>query len=1225
MASYDDLGNGFGVLRDDEGNIAHYTNRPPQPQPQQPQSTSYQINQVVPHKKARVDDSAVSVKQAKLWEEITDETILNNMYNMQTKAITKDITAYKNGALQEKDLQEKYGSKYKAYINGDFSSLKEGFDEKAVRSAINTVRGQFGSLTESATGGVFEAVGIKDKKTYKDPLTGQETKLGSTDARVLEMLLRAGIPSYVDKFGEIISIHPKTKKKINWKETETIWDMGAQAIQSLPGLATSLVGGAVMKGTQAVTKYAPKLATTLGVADIGYISGQGAWMAAYQNASTPTSFAGPRPEKGTREWNKTAWNKFETATGAYVNIVDGFESTLDALGWATEQATDGVIGTVVAHTVLQPAIKQGAKVVKSTVNTIKDNPKAYTAGMIASNTLLPPVIGQIASPFIAHGAAKLAKATVGPRTSGKRVEEGIIREGLDKVKDFSNKVDNVADELLKMEKDESFMEGLTRNTIGKTQKPLDETKQKIYEAGRNYQGVGKGLVRGITDRFSPNNNQLSTVVRRIDDELEYLHELYPILKDPNRVTEMVEQAKNLGFVPEAGSGKDFKVLLTMASQPGSTRFWEAVSKSSAMSMSNMNHFLRAQTAAVKNNILQLQRFTTIDNLRQATISNITSLAQENKNSLRALARGLDQALGGKTVTLDFHKFGLTPTTTYKTAQRKKNGDLVEIELNTLGNNYAGLVNHLGNGAQPLFLDAQMATFKTGKAATESASSAHALDYSKSNYGGAFHTYNTNEFSGKKGSELRAMLKGMEKDYYNPGQLAEMYINLKILGNGKNLDGNKDYSATVGLLRHGIEKAINNPALAEDYFTTMNEVIATTLGLERMARTDLWRILNTSNISSKDLVEGFTRAAQKLDLDGYSELQQLGMLIKGPESDTIKKSLDSIILDGIINKTMVADSDKTIYNCVQALDLLKNLHFQTTEARLIKEGIQAAGTFFSKELFGLTDIATRRALFNSGISSDYVKRAKVAWVSSTFKKIPALFSGTEAGKEERITAMAVRALTNKFDFKATQAFEKYMANNKTPTYKEIQLNNIYSEIKSQDIAVISALRNFTDDVKTNSQAYRESVDATIDEILQANGIDALQPSALAQGAQNITQVNLDRLTSSAMGTITSQLSDIAAQAGKKLDGDFIKSICRDDDFVNVMVDTVYDAIQTQNKATNLVDLGETVMTMVEKYEAFLKRNGKLSDNEFLPYDIEQIERAIQKKTQTNSEIQDLLGE
>ena len=1213
MASYEDLGNGFGVLRDDDGNIARYTNRPPQPEPQQqlPQSTSYQLYSVS-NKPKPVDKRAMAVKQGKLLEEINDQMIVDNMRKKTQEGVQKDLQAVQSGKMDERNFDIKYGSKANAYKRGDFTL--DSIDKNAIRSALNVSDGIDGTLIDSLTGGLFEMTGALEKKKYTNPLTGQTQELTKANARKLDLLLRAGIPSFVNQVGEVVSIDPKTMKRINWDEEETVWDMAAQATHALPGIVTSLAVGAIAKPVKAAQKVAPKLVdkalgkigVTLGVADVGFIAGQ----YGYRNL---------------RQSDTVFNNKLTSLTGETVNIIEEFEDTKTALAWVGSNAVDGMVGTVVAKTVLNPVLKKTGQAVKSSYTAAKENPKAYITGAIASNTILPPVVGQIASPFVAYGTAKLAKATVGPR-GGKKVEEGIIREGLDKTKEFAGKADDVAAELLRTQKNESAVEGLARNTIGKIQTPLEKTKTKIYEAGRQYQGLGKGFVRGITDKLSPENKDLTTIVRRIDDELEYLHELYPILKDTNRVTEMVEQAKNLGFVPDSGTSKDFKVLLAMASQPGTTRFWEAVNKSSAMAMSNMNQFLRAHTAGVKNNILQLQKFVTTDGLRHAVVSNITSLMNENKRSLRALARGLDTALDGATVRLPFQKFGLSSTTTHKTAQRRKDGSLIEIELNTLGKQYSSLINHLGNGAQPLFLDKPVSSFKTGKAAAESAQSVHSIDYSMHNNSGVFHTYNTAEFSGKKGSEIRTMLQGMENDFYHPGQLAEMYINLKILGKGgTELKGNKDYHNTLAMLKYGISDAIKNPALAEDYFATLDEVIATTIGLERMAMTDLWRVLNTSNLSAKDLTDAFTRAAQKLDIDGYSELQQLSMFIKGSDSDSIKKSIDSVILDGVINKTMVADSDKTIYNCVQALDLINNLHFQTPDARVIKEAVQAAGSFFNKELFGLTDIGTRQALFSSGISSDYIKRAKVSWVSKTFKKIPALFSGTEAGKEERIVGMAVRALINKFDAKATTALEKYLTNNKHPTAKEVQINNIYREIKAEDIQIISSLKSFTDTVKNYPQAYSDNIDDAITEILKANGIDELPLSPLEKGAQNMTQANLDRLTSSALTAITRTLSDEAAKAGTKLDGDFVKSISRDDDFVNMMVDTVHDALMTQNNATNLVDLGETVMTMFERYEAFLKRNGKLGQNEYLPYDIEQIELAIQKKLKTNNEIQDILGE
>lgn len=1095
----------------------------------------------------------------------------------------------------EKDLQQMFGDNYNLFMSGNMVEnyqnipLKMG-DLNKIKNTKNMIDGVRGTLTDMAAVKLFG-----QGKEFIDATGQKHTNLDEADVTFGKYLNNMGIPYLIEE-NKFYIIDPETKKLHNVSDHDLFsLDTAQQIAWNLPGVAVSIAGGMGLRAAKIGAKFAsklPKVAGAVGMADALY-------------SATQIGI-----DKGIEH---TPLGKDKNFIGQTVNIFDAMNTAETAIQ-AAKYMTDNLIGALIINSAIKavaPTAKKVGKAIKNELkeqgSAIKKHPFAYVSGATASTFILPFGSGVFTAPTVGKYASKAAdmffnkgsivdKAKAATEGAGDKIKNGL--EGLTKAGNGTIK-ENVAD-----------------NVAENLGKGADKFNEAIYNWGKDK----PAFVKNITDTFSPNNNRSSTIIRRMDDELKYLAELYPNLKDPSRTAEVSNQAYHLGFIPESGDAKDTMVLHAFASNPNTARFWKTVNGLSATSMGNMGHYMNALTASITQSAYNMIKFSDSSGARSALVSNLASTFAENNKALREMVKSLDSL--GASVNLDYAKFGGKSTTEYKTGQLKQ-GDAVTLQFDTLGYTYSNIVNKIGKGAQPLFLDKPMASYAGKDASMQTTQSAVAI--TKPNNPSYIPT-------NKLGSDvspgaLKAYLQHLASGYdrrWGAGQLAEMYVNLKTIGAIHKLEGanNKDYNLAIGVVGDGLRRALgarlpgetgprpNNIYAGDAVFEQLNILINTKAQFERFARTELYQRVHAESLDTKQFKEILTRAAQKQDLGGLSELQQLSKFLRGPNADAIRKHLDYEILQGIIQKTAMNSEEESIINLVRADQLIKDMNFITPEARITKEYISAAGKFFNEDIFELLEPSMRKKILDSGISSDYVKRAKVALVSRTFRAIPRFFSGTEQGKEERLAVMAVRALANNFSAQARRAFESNMQakmqKGMTPT--EIEIHHAYQTTSKELQEEYNAIRAMMHDMEANPNNYvipeATNADEFIDQIYKQNNITP--PPKTDDSVKVMNQAELDSISSSAVKSIDTVLRDAVGR-----DPTFVpnKQFYQSEDFIQLVVDTLWEPVKIQNKMGNDADLAEITMTVLERYMQHVDSKIKSKTPTNINFDYETIDRVI----------------
>lgn len=1083
----------------------------------------------------------------------------------------------------EEDLRKMWGNNYDTYMSTDLSK-----DYKSVKlnpidiDALHRKERMLKGIRGTGTGAILDAVGVTNG--FVKDFAGVDRRANKTTADFYNVLQQMGVPSYINDKGDIIIVDPETKETTNLTRQD-FFSMATleEVAWNIPGIAVSILGSSKVAAAKALTKFSsafPRIAATLGMADLGYILGQATTQGAIRHVPG---------------LNKL--NYLKGSTGEMVEILKEYDAAEQAR-WLAENASDGLIGSMLINKIVvpvaKPVVSKVASHTKDHYNALKSNPGTYLGASTVVSFMQPlgPIAGLEAGRLASKAKDMFLKSSVTNDLANK-AKSGL--EGLTKVGNGS------------------FKENVAENATEKLSKVADNVNSKIYEWGKDK----PAFVKNITDSFSPNNNKQSTLVRRLDDEMKYLEEMYPQFKDPNYTAEIANIAYRQGFKPESGSEKDMKVLLAFASQPNSSRFWNMVNAESATALSNLGNYFRAYTASVKNQIGQMMHFTDANEVRHSIVSDLANVFSENNKSLREMVKTLDNV--GSPITLDYKHFGTTAITHYKTGQLRK-GDAVTLPFNTLAYNYSNVVNKVGKGAQPLFLERPMAAYTGKDAAQQTSQSAHAI--TKSDF-----TYTP---TNKLGSDttpgaLKALLQDMaSRQTWSPGQLAEMYVNLKILGSVYKVDtGNKEFTTAFSLVQDGLNRSLGDNNHSDAIIRQLNILTESKAKFEQFARSELYSKLHIENMDPKAFTDSLVKAAQRLDLDGLSEVQQLAKFLRTENTKAIRESIDSVILQGVLEKTVVPGMEESIINLAKASQLMKNMNFSTFEATVVKQHIHEAARLFTEDVFEVVEPKLRKKILDSGISSDYIKRAKVSIVSKTFKNIPKLLSGTEQGKEERLVSMAVRALTNNFSAEARNAFERHM-------YTEMNKGNnnflfdTYQTLADDMTYHYNKIRGLMHDMAANPDNYAKEgqLDSQklIDDAFEQLGIEL--PAKQDNLVQQMPQVNVERITTSAVTSIDEIIKDLA-----KNNPDFVitDNFIRSEAFADLVVDLVADSVKVQNEMKNAVDLRDTVITTYERYIKHLKDTGQINKNATLKWQHQTIDNAIAKMTQkADAELYNLIG-
>lgn len=1102
-----------------------------------------------------------------------------------------DTTQYQVGKrLQEMksiytddDLRKIWGNNYDNYMSTDleknYKDVKlNPIDIDNLHRKHRMMRGARGT----GTGALLNAAGVTNN-TVKD-FAGVDRRADKVNADFYNVLQEMGVPSYINEKGDIIVVDPDTRKLTNLTDSDFFSMATLEEIAwNIPGIAVSILGSSKVAASKILTKFSsafPRIAATLGMADLGYILGQASTIGAVRHVPG---------------LNKL--NYLQGLTGEMVEILREYD-TAEQARWLAENASDGLIGSMLINKVVMPVAKpivsKVASHTKDHYNALKSNPGTYLGASTVVSFMQP--LGPIAGLEAGRLASKAKDMFLKPSVTN----------------DLANKAKSGLEGLTKAGNG-SFKENVAENATEKLSKVADNVNHKIYEWGKDK----PAFIKNITDSFSPNNNKQSTLVRRLDDEMKYLEEMYPSFKDPNYTAEIANIAYRQGFKPESGSEKDMKVLLAFASQPNSSRFWNMVNAESATALSNLGNYFRAYTASVKNQIGQMMHFTDANEVRHSIVSDLANVFSENNKSLREMVKTLDNV--GSPITLDYKHFGTTAITHYKTGQLRK-GDAVTLPFNTLAYNYSNVINKVGKGAQPLFLERPMAAYTGKDAAQQTSQSAHAI--TKSDF-----TYTP---TNKLGSDttpgaLKALLQDMaSRQAWSPGQLAEMYVNLKILGSVYKVDtGNKEFTTAFSLVQDGLNRSLGDNNHSDAIIRQLNILTESKAKFEQFARSELYSKLHIENMDPKAFTDSLVKAAQRLDLDGLSEVQQLAKFLRTENTKAIRESIDSVILQGVLEKTVVPGMEESIINLAKASQLMKNMNFSTFEATVVKQHIHEAARLFTEDVFEVVEPKLRKKILDSGISSDYIKRAKVSIVSKTFKNIPKLLSGTEQGKEERLVSMAVRALTNNFSAEARNAFERHM-------YTEMNKGNnnflfdTYQTLADDMTYHYNKIRGLMHDMVNNPDNYVKEgqldSQTLIDDTFANLGIEL--PTKQDKLVQQLPQVNVERITTSAVTSIDEIMQDLA-----KNNPNFIitEDFIRSEPFADLVVDLVADSVKVQNEMKNAVDLRDTVITVYERYIKHLKDTKQINKNSSLKWQEQVIDNAINKMTQkADQELDNLIG-
>lgn len=1114
----------------------------------------------------------------------------HNEQNRLYKDLVIDTTKYQVGKrledmkskYTEDDLRKMWGTNYDSYMATNLAK-----DYKNVNltptdvDALHRKHRMMMGLRGTMTGALLDAVGVTND-IVKD-FAGVDRRANKVNGDFYNVLQEMGVPSYIDDSGDIILVDPDTKKITNLTKSD-FFSMATleEVAWNIPGIAVSILGSSKVAAAKALTKFSsafPRIATTIGMADLGYVLGQATTVGAVRNVPKLKDI-----------------NYLKGSTGEMVEILKEYD-TAEQAKWMAENASDGLIGSYIikkAMPIIKPVVSKVAGHTKSHWDALKSNPGTYlgTSTVVSFMQPLGPIAGLEAGRLASKAKDMFLKPSVVDNLNDK------AKSGLENLTRAGNG---------------SIKENAAEAATQKLSQVADNVNSKIYEWGKDK----PAFIKNVTDSFSPNNNKQSTLVRRLDDELKYLEEMYPSFKDPNYTAEVANIARRQGFTPESGTEKDMKVLLAFASQPNSSRFWNMVNAESATALSNLGNYFRVYTAAVKNQIGQMMHFVDNNEVRHAIVSDLAVVFSENNKSLREMVKSLDSV--GSNVTLDYKHFGTTAITHYKTGQMRK-GDAVTLPFNTLAYNYSNVVNKVGKGAQPLFLERPMASYTGKDAAQQTSQSAHAITK------GDFSYTPTNKLgSDTTPGALKALLQDMaSRQSWSPGQLAEMYVNLKILGSVYKVDtGNKEFTTAFSLVQDGLNRALGDNKHSDAIIRQLNILTESKAAFEQFARSELYSKLHIENMDPKAFTDSLVKAAQRLDLDGLSEVQQLSKFLRTDNAKALRESIDSIILQGVLEKTVVAGMEDSIMNLTKASQLMKNMNFATFETKLVAQHIHEAARLFTEDVFEVVEPKLRKKILDSGISSDYIKRAKVSIVSKTFKNIPKLLSGTEQGKEERLVSMAVRALTNNFSAEARNAFERYM-------HTELSKGNQHAifdtyQVLADDMTYhYNKIRSLMNDMANNPDNYVKEgqldSQTLIDDTFAQLGIEL--PAKQDPLMQQLPQVNVERITTSAVTSIDEILTDIAKNNPNfMLTEDFIRS----EPFADLVVDLVADSVKVQNEMKNAVDLRDTVITTYERYIKHLKDTKQINANSTLKWHEQTIDNAINKMTQkADQELDNLIG-